>query len=281
MFAVSCSSVPPVQEPGGEAAIRYAGARSSSYGIRPFPEPESWDAALRDISDRFPGSAPCAVWIVGELADGHGCHLFFPSEGRANEHVFFDTSDKHERFLRFFDEVGIKVFLQVEPGNADVPSLIDLVLSRYGHHPSVVGFGVDVEWYGQGEERGWGIPVEDDVAQQWELLVKSYNSSYRLFLKHWDRGWMPKTFRGDIVFVSDSQQLANLDAMVNEFTGYWAGYFAPNPVYFQIGYPADKVWWSQLKDPVRQMGNEICGRVAQECGIFWVDFTFRDVVDIP
>ena len=37
---------------------------------------------------------------------------------------------------------GVQVWLQVEPADADVPPLIDLVLERYAAHPSVIGFGI-------------------------------------------------------------------------------------------------------------------------------------------
>jgi hypothetical protein len=54
--------------------------------------------------------------------------------------------DGNEEALTLFDEMGAQVWLQVEPGNAPVEDLIHIVLERYGHHPSVVGVGVDVEW---------------------------------------------------------------------------------------------------------------------------------------
>ena len=43
-------------------------------------------------------------------------------------------------YLNDFDNRGVKVWLQVEPGLADIETLIDLVLTQYGHHSSIVGF---------------------------------------------------------------------------------------------------------------------------------------------
>jgi len=60
--------------------------------------------------------------------------------------IHFSGSDQNEQYLNYFDSKGMKMILQVEPGQADVSTLIRLVLDKYGHHPCVTGFGVDVEW---------------------------------------------------------------------------------------------------------------------------------------
>jgi hypothetical protein len=117
------------------------------------------------------------------------------------------------------------------------------------------------------------MKVDDDTARRWEARVKAHRPEYRPFLKHWDRRWMPPRYRGDIVFVDDSQEL---QAMVDEFA-VWGETFAPNPVAFQVGYRSDRVWWERLSDPVADVGRAICARVEQTCGIVWVDFTLRDV----
>lgn len=258
--------------------IIYAGVRSSSYGIKPFPEPQGWQKAIQTMSGYFEGSTPCAIWIVGKFERNKACHLFFPSDGKVYTNIEFETVDKHEKYLSYFDTVGIKVFLQVEPASADLPILIDLVLNRYKHHACVIGFGVDVEWHRESENPEWGVAVSDQQAEMWENRVKEHNPQYKLFLKHWDRKWMPENYRGDIVFVDDSQILPNLDAMLDEFVDYWSAYFYPNMVFFQIGYPSDKPWWQKLDNPPTDIGKAIASRINQDCGIFWVDFTLRDVL---
>ena len=125
--------------------VKYAGVRSSSYGIKPFPDPAGWETAMNTMQDYFPGSTPCAIWIVGRMHKSTSCLLEFPSEGKEYENVVFLDYDKHESYLNHFDQAGIKVFLQVEPANADITTLIDLILSRYEHHDCVIGFGIDVE----------------------------------------------------------------------------------------------------------------------------------------
>jgi len=259
------------------AKVLYAGVRSSNYGIKPFPEPLEWQIAMQTMSGYFEGSNPCAIWIVGELQHPKDCRLYFPGDEKQYPYIQFETTDKHEKYLNFFDLVGIKVFLQVEPAQADVITLIDLVLERYKHHECVIGFGVDVEWYREFENPEWGIQVDDASARQWEERVKLHNPQYRLFLKHWDRNWMPETYRGDIIFVDDSQIFKEFDAMVEEFVNHWANYFRPNTVFFQIGYKSDRTWWKQLNNPPKTIGDAIRNRIEQDCGIFWVDFTLREV----
>ena len=139
---------------------------------------------------------------------------------------------------------------------------------------------MDVEWYREHENKGWGVKVTDALAESWENTVKSINPDYQLFLKHWDREWMPPNYRGDLVFVDDSQGFSSQQAFDNEFVTYWSKYFEPNDVIFQIGYETDKSWWNDLEDPPAELGNNLALSINpnQNCGIMWVDFTLKDVL---
>ncbi len=267
--------VPPTSAP----RVAYAGVRSSAYGIKPFPTPPEWEKAIMTMSGYYPGSTPVAVWIVGRFNRPRTCRLEFPGGGAALPNIQFEDVDKHEAYLDRFDRAGIKVFLQVEPANADMKTLIDLVLGRYGKHPCVVGFGVDVEWHREADRPEWGIPVDDAMGRQWEAWVKAHNSAYRLFIKHWDQRWLCPTYRGDIIFVDDSQIVKDMETLVTEFEA-WGKFFKPNPVIFQIGYPSDKPWWSLLPVPPKTLGQAIAARIGQTCGIIWVDFTLKDVLPL-
>lgn len=260
--------------------VIYAGVRSSAYGIKPFPSPQAWQQAMMDMQQRFEGSTPCGIWIVGVMGGERSCRLEFPADGRQDSNIVYIDFDKHEPYLTHFDTTGIKVFLQVEPANADLIDLIDIVMNRYKYHPCVVGFGVDVEWYREADNPEWGVKATDELAQTWNERVKSHNPNYRLFLKHWDRNWMPPTYRSDLIFVDDSQILDDFNAALDEFVSYWSDYFKPNMVFFQIGYRSDRKWWQQLKDPPRELGVVLAQNITQECGVFWVDFTLREVIPI-
>ena len=84
------------------------------------------------------------------------------------------------------------------------------------------------------EKPKFGVKVDDRSAEAWEKVVKKHNSLYKLFLKHWNRKWMPPNYRGDIVFVNDAQMFKNLDAMIKKFVIRWADFFKPNMVFFQV-----------------------------------------------
>lgn len=268
--------------------VKYTSVRSSTYGIIPFPGPSGWKNAINSISGKFSGSQSFIVWILAELGPTYEiCHAHFPSDGKKEyENIIFDNVDTNEIYLDYFDDQGIKVFLQVEPGSADVGELIDLVLTRYQHHESVIGFGVDNEWYKQAEAEkqglnpGFGMKVFDEDAEAWEKHVKSYNKDYRLFLKHWDVDWMPQKYRGDIIFINDTQEIASLKGMMYEYKN-WADAFYPNDVIFQTGYLSDKRWWGKLHDPVKDIAKAVKKYgVKQDYGICWVDFTLGDVANI-
>ena len=225
------------------------------------------------MAARFPGSVPGAVWIVGKLK-GQGCELSFPGESD-NPLVQFTAQDGNEEALDLFDQAGYEVWLQVEPGNAPVEELIHRMLERYGHHPSVVGVGVDVEWYKSVDEPD-GQAVTDAEALAWLAAARAHDPDYRLFLKHWLIEKMPPTARDGLFFIDDSQILPSLDAMVDEFAA-WGRAFAPAPVGFQIGYETDRPWWKQLQDPPLDIGRRLLAAAPNTQGIYWVDFTVLEV----
>jgi hypothetical protein len=268
---VGCASSAPATT--GLSSPLGAGFRWSTYGPDSEPAPEYWAMVGLDMARRFPGAVPETIWIVSRL-DGDGTLLNFPVE-TDDPHIRGGAHDDNEAMLRLFDRLGFRVWLQVEPAHASVPALIDLVLSRYGHHPSVVGFGVDVEWY-KSTERPEGHPVSDAVATEWLAAVRKHDPEYRLFLKHWEQGKMPPTVREGLMFVDDSQILPSLEAMVAEFEA-WGRAFAPAPVAFQYGYESDRPWWERLADPPGDIGRAILARVPNAAGLYWVDFTVMEM----
>lgn len=295
--------------------VAFTGLRSSSYGVKPFPSPEKWETAFDKMQSYFPESTPAGIWIVGNV-NNSSCALQFPKPSGTDysfEYMQFSNSDKHERFLSYFDEVGIKVFLQVEPGAADIDTLIKIIMDRYGHHESVIGFGVDLEWYSPNKKRGMnGVDhfsaLSDEDAMRWDKTMKEYNPNYRMFLKHWVHNdtIMPQNTTSDIIFISDSQMFMDyapkgpnqrqdaLDAMVREFTNGWddeddsdgwAENFRRNDnvrsVGYQIGYESDRKIWKDLfnKPYAQNLCNAILQGIPdeQEVSFFWVDFTMKEV----
>jgi hypothetical protein len=269
------------QPPSGK--VQWTGVRSSRYGISPFPDACGWTNAMTTMSGYFPGSTPTSLWLTGEIffnGTNSGQDLNFPNPGGTwDSRIHFASSDQNESYLTYFDTHGIKVFLQFEPGYAPLDQLFQVTYNRYGHHPSVIGFGVDVEWYQSQCDGCANVPVPDSTAQAWENKVKSLNPNYRLFLKHYDSAQLPPSYRGNIIFVNDSEQNGSYNNFLNEMINF-ADTFYPADVMYQIGYPSDKPWWSTLANPIpKTMGDELARRTQQNhMGIIWVDFSLRDVL---
>jgi hypothetical protein len=267
-----CAATPPEKSEAGRPTLG-AGFRYSAYGPDYNPGPDYWVRVGEEMAQRFDGAVPETVWIVGRLR-GDGTLLNFPVNG-INALISGSETDENEAVLDLFDEHGFRVWLQVEPGHTPVEELIHLVMARYNHHPSVVGFGVDVEWY-ESTARPEGTPVSDAVAASWLAAVRSHGEHYRLFLKHWETEKMPPTLRDGLLFIDDSQILPSLEAMVDEFAE-WGRAFAPAPVGFQYGYESDRPWWSELDDPPGDIGQAIHDRVPNTTGLYWVDFTVLEL----
>ena len=143
--------VGPTPTPPPIPAGLRAGLRASNYGITPFPSPTWWVNSIGSMAGRFPTSTGEQVAVVVEVSGGGGrgnCWAHFPQPATGTwPNVNWDDLDLFESTFDAFDASGVRVWLQVEPASCDVPMLIDLVYLQYGHHPSVIGFGVDDEWY--------------------------------------------------------------------------------------------------------------------------------------
>lgn len=263
----------PAPTPSATPAGVGAGFRFSTYGPDYDPGAEYWASVGEGMAAKFPDAQPQAIWIVGNYA-GAGPLLTFPGSHK-NFNIHFSPKDKNEEALTLFDQRGLRVWLQVEPGDVPLEELIDVVLERYKHHLSVIGVGVDVEWF-HSDGTPEGRAVTDAEAASWVKAARAHHPDYRVFLKHWEIEKMPPTYRDGLVFVDDSQQFENMDHMVDEFTT-WGQAFAPAPVGFQYGYPADKKWWGELSDPAGEIGRALLERVPNTEGLYWVDFTVLEV----
>ncbi len=262
---------------GGDSV--YTGFRASRlYHIYPdnqFPPKEYWQKVADGMASRFESSQPAGIWIVGLFLDNGDVSLSFPSPGGAYDKIEFASEDLNEDYLNYFDENGTKVWLQVEPGSSNIDTLITLVMNRYKHHPSVIGFGIDIEWF-KADIYYEGAKVTNEEAEHWENVLHDIDTSYSLFLKHYNTEWMPPDYRGKIFFVDDSQIFSNLQQMVNEYKD-WGETFSPNASGFQFGYDADKHWWSEFDDPPKTIGQAIIDDVPECRGVFWVDFTVTEI----
>lgn len=220
---------------------------------------------------------PAAVWILSYYGDNGDIYVQFPHSGNIG-HCYFTSSDYSEAFLTAFDSAGMKVWLQMEPGAADVPTLIDLAFTRYGHHSCVAGFGLDVEWLDTQDYEA-GRQVTDAEAQTWEELIQSYDSTYTLFLKHYTTNRMPPTYRGKLLLIDDSQGHYSYQNFVSNMRS-WGNAFPNNAVGFQFGYEWDQDWWDDYTDPPAMLGNGLLANITNTAALFWVDFTLSAVFPV-
>ena len=199
LIVVSVSMVASVYyftKPTSPSKTIYSGFRALGWRGR---STDYWVNLTKQVASNIPGTSPAGIAIVGGVSIQTGrCVLSFPSN-QTYPNMFFETRDINEDYLTAFDDNGIKIWLQVEPGFADVDQLIDVVLGRYWNHSSVLGFGIDLEWrWGDTRET---VPVTDEEAIRWVNKIKQYSQDFKLFLKHWLPENMPPTC---LLYTSDA-----------------------------------------------------------------------------
>jgi len=273
IFIISIESFPQSNSYSNVSLAGFRASRiNSSYPDNIFPDENYWVYVGNGMSHKFTKSSPSSIWLVS-IYEGNGdTRIGFPY---ASKNILASDYDQNEEYFNRFDNEGIKIFLQVEPGSASVDTLINVILTRYANHPSVVGFGIDVEWL-EADYYSEGKPVTNAEAQRWENLVKSFNPDYQLFLKHYRPEWMPPTYRGDIIFIDDGQQFSSIEQMKYYFK-VWSDNFTNNKVSYQIGYPSDEIWWKEFKDPVKDIGNALIDAIPNLYGLYWVDFSITKI----
>ncbi|MBP5162107.1 MAG: hypothetical protein ILP16_03930 [Spirochaetales bacterium] len=265
--------------------VKWAGIRVSSYGMRRsfgegnFPSVSDMAGYTGKMESLYEGSTGAVILIVGTVSEKDWtCRLAFPLSRRIDQ-TKSSEEDFYEDYLSAFDKAGYSVWLQVEPGNADLVELAREVMGRYRHHSSVKGFGIDVEWYRPEGTNGYGTVLSNEETERVLSTVREVDPDYTVFVKHWDNRWLPDLEDG-IIYVNDSQQFRSLDEMKDEFSS-WAFLFEPSPVMFQIGYDADRRVWGKMENPAQELGKALQSECVygNDIGIIWVDFTLKEVID--
>lgn len=269
----------------GVGKIEWAGFRFSEGGVKSernygkIPDGDRWVEFVEKMKSNFNEDAkPTVIVIVSQNSHDviNGFGFPAPDGYSETEYIHYDSSDKFEKILTKFDEVGFNVWLQVEPGDNDLIDLAKIVFKQYGHHTCVKGYGIDLEWWYRRDD-GKGSKLSDDYAKKVVDYIKSINPEYTVFAKHWKIDYMPETYREGLIFIDDSQGFNSISSMKREFKE-WAEAFSNNPVMFQIGYEADEHLW--IKSPV-DFAKSVIDEVTQynkHAGIIWVDFTMKDAL---
>ena len=264
--------------------VKVAGFRSSNYGGpadgniygHDQTDPAYWVSIAKQMSIKFPGSIPGAQWVVGYIETPEtNTYMPFPApkgyEGMP--YVTFSRKDGIEdKMLTAFDNAGMKVILQVEPGDADVNMLATMILNKFKNHSSVVGFGVDTEWLNAMKYKD-GRPATDTEIQSWLKTVRSVNPNYKLLVKHWLPGHLGSGHIAGVTYVTDSLSLGSYKNALNEYVD-WANHFSGSEIGYQMGYEEDMNWWLPMADPTKSIITDVKTKVpsANIYNVYFVDF---------
>lgn len=184
---------------------------------------EEWSAAAK----RFGGENGVVDLVVAQAHKNELTYVPFPFENRENIYSY-SKIDKVEPYLKKFDKDGLKVILSIQPNRADVADLIDIVLSRYGQHKSVIGVNVDIEW----KLTGSPYHVSNKERDIWLKKIHSHNPEFKLFLTYFkDYTYFPDDTQ-DIVILFDGEEatqetiMKKYKALASHFTsvGIYTGY---------------------------------------------------------
>jgi len=185
---------------------------------------EEWSAAAR----RFGGEHAVVDLVVAQAHENKLAYVPFPFEKRGYIYSYNQT-DKVEPYLDRFDKDGLKVILSIQPNGDETSDLIDIVLSRYSHHKSVIGVNVDLEW----KLTGTPHRVSNEERDLWLRKIQSYNPNYKLFLTYYkDYTYFPDDTK-DLIILFDGER-ATQKEILNKYSKV-AGHFESAGIY--TGYP--------------------------------------------
>ncbi|MDH3277152.1 MAG: hypothetical protein OEL77_02845 [Nitrosopumilus sp.] len=268
---------------GSSQVDQVAGFRSTSYGDytqwgHDQSDPAYWTSVAQQMSAKFPNSTPGGVLVVGTVdgdpSSATNTFMPFPAPAGSYPNVTFGTNDDLEPLLDAYDAAGLKIYLQVEPADADVSMLMDLVMNQYQHHSSVIGFGVDVYTFKHIQNPGTGTALTDSEVNTWATQVQTFDPDYELVLTHWDSSYLSNARPDNAMFVTNTAYMSSLSEATGEYIS-WVDSFGTSKVGFNIGDPSDMFWWNPLTDPASEMIDPVIAARpnAEIGGIFWVDIS--------
>jgi hypothetical protein len=189
---------------------------------------EEWSAAAK----RFGGEHAVVDLVVAQAHENKLAYVPFPFEKKGYIYSYNQT-DKVEPYLNRFDKDGLQVILSIQPNGAETADLIDIVLSRYSHHKSVIGVNVDVEW----KITGTPHHVSNEERDIWLKKIQSYNPEYKLFLTYYkDYTHFPDDTENIIILfdgarATQDKLMKAYKELASHFTsvGIYTGYLSSTP----------------------------------------------------
>jgi hypothetical protein len=185
-----------------------------------------------DAARRFGGEYGVVDLVVAQANLDGFVYLPFPITSN-NYLKSYSEVDDGELYLDEFDANGLNVILSIQPLNANITQIIEILLSRYGHHPSIIGVNIDLEW----KESGVPNYVNNEERDQYLNELKKYNSDYRLFLTYFKNYTHFPQDDESLVILYDGQSDIQQD-LLREYrelaeyfnvVGIYTGYFTSSP----------------------------------------------------
>ncbi len=259
---------------------------TGAYGGKCSVQPSYWIAAAQGMAAKFPGSQPGGIYTIGFIQNmGTEMPAELKTDLNGMSSVTFSAAGQQanpEVMLNAFDAAGLKIILAVEPGNANINQLATKLLNKYKHHPSVVGFGIDNEWFKT--EKG-NVKMTAAEATTFRDAIESVNPAYKTIIKHFDSTMLPKGIPR-VIYLTDTCNFSSLNAAVTDYVA-WANTFAGSQVGYQFGYdlfevgsPDDQLWWGPLGTngtPAKVITDKIMtARPSTDIySVYWADFTIK------
>lgn len=170
--------------------------------------------------------------VVAQAHENGLSNLAFPFESR--DFLYSSTKvDRVEPYLDEFDREGLKVILSVQPMESNVTQLIDILLSRYRHHKSIIGINIDIEW----KMTGLANHVSNEERDTWLHTIKRFNPELQLYLTYFeDHTHFPEDAR-DLTVLYDGENASQSEILKNyrelskyyDSVGIYTGYSSSVP----------------------------------------------------
>jgi hypothetical protein len=167
---------------------------------------EVWSEAAQQM-----GGKGAVVDLVVAQAHGNGLsNLAFPFASK--DFLYSSTRlDRVEPYLEEFDRKGLKVILSVQPMESNVTQLIDILLFRYGHHRSIIGVNIDIEW----KMTGLANHVSNEERDTWLHAIKKFDPELKLYLTYFeDHTHFPEDAR-DLTVLYDGENASQSEILKN------------------------------------------------------------------
>ncbi|MGL1894107.1 MAG: hypothetical protein OCD02_20935 [Spirochaetaceae bacterium] len=254
-----------------QSNLTYSGTTGSRYGIDPFPTMKEWVEYTNNVNITNK-SKDSILWIVGSYIPD-GVKMSFEGKDSSSKNIYFSEFDFNEKYLSYFDDSKIDVFLLLEPGKSLIPSSISYILEKYKSHKSIVGICIDLEWLDPNNE----YMITKSNIEKWIEVIKTFDPKYKLILKHWNTNNIEHYFNEDIIYVQSMEGINNEQELRNRHA-LWSRKFYPSPIGFEFGFIEDKEYWSRYDNPITDIYNLLIGEnTTGEFSYFWNESSLLDV----